>query len=296
MNELFLHEKYITLSEEVQEKIKKTLEEIEKRHRIKEQVLSQIAPILTRNTYENMEKCGNFFIFSSTGHITKTCLCRHRYCPICSYLNSRAKYARVYNTLAELPPHKLIFITLTVKNVRGENLAHTLAHISESFHRYQNRKPMTAVSKGFFRATEITYNSSARTFHPHCHMIVAVPHDYYTQKTAYTTTYEWRTAWESAARLPYTAQVDVRAVQSADIPRACAEITKYMTKFSTVLESKDNAAIQWLIKATKGRRMISAGGCFKRLSDIDKLYTSPGDEATAYIHTKNGYKKYSLQT
>lgn len=294
MSANFINSDYIRKSEEMQDKRDILIKKISERQRLKKIIYENIKSHLSENQKTYYKNCGNFLKVNSNGNITKAYLCRNRYCPICNMLNSRGKYAKIISAMKEFPPCEFIFITLTVKNVSGENLKKELEHISKSFHKFQNRAPMNKVSLGYFRTTEITYNSESDTFHPHIHMLVAVQENYFHNKS-YATTFEWRSAWESSAELSYISQVDVRKVEKGEnIFHAVAEISKYCTKLSTIIcNNKNNSAIGYLINATKSRRLINVGGIFKKLKNIENEYLTEDEEGGKYyLYKDNKYVEF----
>ena len=292
MSVSFINTDYNTESLENQDKRKILLEKISERQKYKMQLYENIKSHLSENQKAYYKNCGKFLRVNEKGNITQAYLCRNRFCPVCNMLNSRGKYAKIINAMKEFPPCEFIFITLTVKNVVGQDLKKELEHISRSFHKFQNRAPMNKVSMGYFRTTEITYNAEKDTFHPHIHMLVSVSPEYF-KSNEYSTTFEWRTAWESSAQLDYVSQVDVKKVEKGDnIFHAVAEISKYCTKLSSIISNKQNEkAIGHLIKATKNRRLINVGGLFKKLKDIENEYITEIDDENAknYIYTNNQY-------
>ena len=126
-------------------------------------------------------------------------------------------------------------------------------------------------------------------------MLVAVSPDYFKSKD-YSSTYEWRKAWEESAELNYVSQVDVRKVEKGDnIYSAVAEISKYCTKLNSIICNKKNSdAIGFLINATKNRRLINVGGIFKKLKDIENEYITEDDETNSkyYILVNEKYVEF----
>ncbi|WP_235044485.1 MULTISPECIES: protein rep [Fusobacterium] len=70
--------------------------------------------------------------------------------------------------------YEFLFLTLTVPNVAGDELVRELNKQYEAIQRLTKRKEFKAVSKGYVRKTEITYNQERNDFHPHIHMLIAV--------------------------------------------------------------------------------------------------------------------------
>lgn len=109
---------------------------------------------------------------------------------------------------------------------------------------------------------EITYNSKDDTYHPHYHILLAVPSDYYKNSSLYAEAYEWRQVWERSARLDYSCQFDIRAVKGDDLGAAVAEVAKYAVKLSQVVECGEKA-LKTVADAVRGRRLISFGGILR---------------------------------
>ena len=86
--------------------------------------------------------------------------------------------------------------------------------------------------KGFFRALEVTYNGDRDDYHPHFHILLAVPSNYFTKN--YITQNRWLELWRESTRYPEITQVDIRVIKpnkkrenSTSIESAAAEVGKY---------------------------------------------------------------------
>lgn len=104
-----------------------------------------------------------------------------------------------------------LFLTLTCKNVKSDDLKEALDLLTASFHRLIKRKRFTSDVMGFFRALEVTRNEETGEYHPHLHVLLAVRPSYFTR--GYIKQSEWASLWQDALRADYTPIVDVRAVK-----------------------------------------------------------------------------------
>ena len=104
--------------------------------------------------------------------------CHLRLCPLCANRKARQMTARLVRILtavkAEHPEATLLFLTLTVKNVPGNELRDTLAKLTKGWDRLAKRRPFLRAVLGWFRAVEITYNPTTDEYHAHIHAIAAV--------------------------------------------------------------------------------------------------------------------------
>ena len=190
--------------------------------------------------------------------------CNRRLCPFCEWRRSRAWRRRFFEGLPkfheDFPTHHAIFLTLTVRNCRVDELGETLKHM----HRSWNRMHQCAFfpTKFWFRRTEITHqkgeipSSGGAVMHPHIHAVLFVPAGYFSH--GYVRQSEWQKQWQMAARLDYPPVVDVRrartklnaggasSVQSRD---AAMEATKYATKATDLIAmGSDLGSFHYAIK------------------------------------------------
>jgi plasmid rolling circle replication initiator protein Rep len=141
---------------------------------------------------------------------------------------------------------------------------------------------------GTFKALEVTYNSKAKTYHPHFHVLLAVNNSYFKGRN-YIKHSQWLELWRKATKDNSITQVDVRAVtsnkkrsSSSDIESAAAEVGKYSTKPSDYLKklpdgsySANSSIVKDLAVNLKGRRLTSYTGVLKehymklKLQDVE---------------------------
>lgn len=172
-------------------------------------------------------------------------ICNRRICPFCEWRRSRAWRRRFFEGLPkfheDFPTHKPLFLTLTVKNCRIEDLSSTIGYMHKSWTR------MTKLSmfptKFWFRRTEVTLQGGRNAefgsvmVHPHIHVLLMVPSGYFSH--GYVKQTEWQKSWMMSARLDYVPVVDVRrgkpssssgGAASSDTVAATLEVSKYSTK------------------------------------------------------------------
>ena len=182
-------------------------------------------------------------------------VCNKRVCPFCEWRRSRAWRRRFFEGLPkfaeDFPTHKPLFLTLTVKNCRIEDLRSTIGDMHASW------KRMTKLSmfptKFWFRRTEVVLES-AKTgalgpvmVHPHIHVLLMVPSGYFSH--GYVKQTEWRSAWQMSARLDYSPIIDIRrgknssssgGASSAGTTGAALEVSKYATKATDLIAMGSN--------------------------------------------------------
>lgn len=230
-----------------------------------------------------VKHCGEFLIFkqcpnhSSEKRLISADFCRHRLCPMCNWRKSLKMFSqmsqlveRMTDTNSEL---RFLFLTLTVKNCTGDKLSETLDHMNKALKLLTDKSKTLAASKcikqyilGYFKSLEITYKVKSDTFHPHFHLLLAVPESYFVQ--GFVKTSKWADIWQQCLGVDYTPVVDVRSVDMAQKGVIC-EITKYAVKGEYLLKGvskkRGAAAVATLAKSLKNRRLVGFSGIFNRV-------------------------------
>ena len=197
--------------------------------------------------------------------------CRVRTCDVCQWRRSLSWKAKAYQAIPKLvndyPTARWLFLTLTVQNCPVTELRSTLAEMKKSFERLVKLKRWPAL--GYVRTTEVTRNILDGTAHPHFHCLLMVRSSYFKGK-GYVKQDEWTKLWQRSARLDYSPQVDVRAINKAQGPeQAIPELFKYCTKSADLLADED-----WFLEYTRqmhNTRSISTGGVLKQyFSELEK--------------------------
>ena len=203
--------------------------------------------------------------------------CNRRVCPFCEWRRSRVWRRRFFQGLPEFhsdfPTHKPIFLTLTVKNCRLEELRDTIAHMNKSWTRLT--KLALFPTKFWFRRTEVTLQSvkpeiagAGHFVHPHMHILLMVPASYFGRDYIKQTT--WQQAWMMSARLDYSPVIDVRRAKSpsssggatiAQSRTAALEASKYATKATDLIAM--GSALGEYHRQVKGLRLSASSTSLK---------------------------------
>lgn len=232
---------------------------------------------------KRMEDCGSNlqFAVSKTGdmRLYRADFCRDRMCPGCQKRRSLVVFHQVKNVCQSIhndyPTYKYLLLTLTVPNVKAENLSDEIKHLTHSWNKLCMRAFFKKSIKGWFRALEVTYNGDRDDYHPHFHVLLCVPSGYF--KKNYVRQSEWLRHWQECTGYPHITQVDVRAIkpnekrpESDAISSAAAEVGKYATKpsnYITRLPDGQYLAIKNVVRELSTgiarKRLIAYGGIMK---------------------------------
>lgn len=223
--------------------------------------------------------------------LKQTWFCKSKLCPICNWRRSM-KYGVQLGQIIDVarerePKAKFIFLTLTVKNVRGEELGNELTRLAKSFDRLFRRAKVKKAVIGYLRAVEVTYSAERDDYHPHIHVLLMVKASYFKMKEYYISQEEWTSMWEQSAKLDYKPVVHVRKVRpnerkangEMDLRGGVLEVAKYPTKPIEKMGKTEKQKLKVtddLMKALKNKRQIGFGGLFKQihkelqLDDVEK--------------------------
>lgn len=229
-------------------------------------------------------ECGTFlefkrFIDDNSMKLIRGNFCKCRLCCLCSWRRSLKVFgqvSKIMNLAIQYGTEEFIFLTLTIKNCKGEELSN---HIDLLMNGYDLLFKKTRVKKavlGSFRALEITHNVSKKsnsfdTFHPHLHCILQVSKDYFDNSTnLYITQNDWKNLWKKSVNLDYEPLVYVEKINNSvgNISKSIAEIAKYTVKDSDILSDDldlQDKTISVLDKALANRRLISFRGTFAKI-------------------------------
>ena len=232
-----------------------------------------------------ISSCGTYLEFSHGGEGRKldfADFCHDRFCPCCNWRRSLKVYGQIQAVLGHLAPEQYtyLFLTLTQKNCGASDPAELKQECDRLYEGwrwlYRNGWMFRdGIVQGTIRSFEITYNQDSNTFHPHFHVILAMPKDYFdARQDYYTTSMDWAEEWACALDLNYLPNVDIRRLrpdddegQGVSYAKAVAEVSKYATKITDVLRyhrSRGVSILESLTYALHGRRLLGLTGCFRK--------------------------------
>lgn len=219
-----------------------------------------------------VEQCGTYLEVSTmqdhSERITAANFCRQRLCPLCTWRRSARIFAATSQIMDYIDrtdnDHKYLFLTLTVRNCPGDQLAVTLDAMQQAWHRMCCNKAWQRRVIGSMRTLEITRNPDDGTYHPHYHVILVVPANYARRSSGlYWDHAAWQRAWAQAARLPYDPMVSIEAVKGGK-RRGIEEMAHYLAKDTEYIIPEDTTATDSIVatlhEALSGRRLIAYSG------------------------------------
>lgn len=234
---------------------------------------------------ERTKVCSEFLTYANrfdlkSGELAKKLVnanfCRVRLCPVCQWRRTLMWQARFYDAIPVLqkqyPTYRFLFLTLTVKNCKVENLAETIQWMNKSFRKMLKFRGLESW-QGWLKTTEVTRNEKTNEAHPHFHVLIMVKPSYF-QKKYYITQLRYRKMWQKALKSDYCPNVNIKAVRDKktknkmDITSAVQETLKYAVKQDDLLADPD-----WLYTLTEQvfrKRFISSGGILKNILKEEK--------------------------
>lgn len=229
--------------------------------------------------------------------------CKLRLCPMCIGRRARRsgwKLSQVLNKVEADHGAKFLFLTLTMKNVAGDQLGAALGQLSEAWQRLLGQRQLERTVKGWFRAMEIT--RSGAMYHPHLHAILAVESDYFSRESRKSGKYlnqaDLIERWQKALRVDYRPSVRIQTTKGKTGQgqalacaggKAASEAGKYAVKDDDYIDPDlpEDLAIEILkdyTEALRRRRLTAFGGWLKEAArDLDAENLDDGD----LVHTED---------
>lgn len=246
---------------------------------------------ISDNQLQSVKDCGTYLKFGITPQYERKLaganFCRYRICPMCAWRRSLKMFAQVSAItdaiLRDKPNIRFLFLTLTVKNFKGENLRETIKKMNEGFRRivkntghYKASKKLRKNLLGYLKAIEVTYNEKRDDYHPHFHIILEVDPEYFSFGN-YLTQKEFKIMWRELMQMDYDPQVDIRIIKNSTA-KAVAEVAKYPIKIKSILSVKNKIQAAHAVKNLKNGisnlRFVEFGGDFKtykKLLELDDI-------------------------
>ena len=200
--------------------------------------------------------------------------CRVRTCMVCSWRKSLMYKARVYKSLPrfleDYPKYRFLFLTLTVKNCKINDLRKTITWMNQSFTRLSRLKAFPG--EGWIKSVEVTKGKRGDA-HPHFHCLLAVKSSYFGRD--YLSQKKWCEIWQKSLRVDYQPILDVQAVKAiGDLTSLVAEIVKYQTKPTHLIGQGLVSDKEWFLEYTRqiaNTKALSIGGVFREyFRDLEK--------------------------
>lgn len=271
--------------------IEEILKKLEPKQVTKETLIELGIPHFTEKTIERINNCATFLQSVSNfdrnrSKIVKANRCMNRFCPICMATKARKEAYMLLIILKFLScakGYEFIFLTLTVPNVTGNELVRELDEQYLALKRLIQRKEFKAISNGFIRKTEITYNQKRNDFHPHIHMLIAVNKNYFKEKSLYVSQHKWQEIWKKCKKDNSITQVNVKKANESSFK----ELAKYEAKDFDML-GYSQEVFDVFYKALKGRKTLTFNGCFqeaKKMYKEGKLDEYKEVDKTEYVDT-----------
>ena len=231
--------------------------------------------------FDRVYDCGDILTFKrqedGTLKLKQAWFCKNRQCPMCNWRRARkysAQISKVLDVLLEREPNvQFLFLTLTVKNCEGYELDETIKKLHKAFNLMMRYSKVRKNLLGYVRATEISYNNTDGTYHPHIHNLMAVSNTYFKNSDNYISQEEWIQLWKKAMKLDYDPRVDIRKVydyKGQGLASAVRETVKYPVKPMENEVDDENEMLQVtydLYHGLKRKRLLSFGGIFKDIKN-----------------------------
>lgn len=255
-----------------------------------------------KSLVERVQTCGDTlrFIRREDGSLKlyQAYFCKNKLCPMCNWRRSM-KYSYqtsriVDEAIKQEPKGRFLFLTLTLKNVAGNDLNKTLTLLTQSFDRLFRRAKVKKNLLGYLRSVEVTHNKNDNTYHPHIHVLMMVRPSFFQSKKDYITQKEWGDMWSQSLKVDYVPMVDVRAVKEKGkgLRGAILEAAKYPTK-PIKLDVDNKQVVDDLYNGLYRKRQLGYGGLFKT---IKKQLSLDDAENGDLLHTSDDKENISKGT
>jgi len=181
--------------------------------------------------------------------------CNNRWCLTCNRIRTAKLINGYRKTLSEL--NDKTFITLTIPNVKGNELSDAINDMISEFKKMQKTFAKRKTPIVGIRKLEVTFNAERCDFHPHFHLVVS----------GYEIANEIVSEW---LKRNITANVKGQNIKQAD-DNSIMELFKYFTKIVTK-KSIYISALDTIFSAMRNRRVFQPMGIEKDISeDIENI-------------------------
>ena len=219
-------------------------------------------------------------------YVIQTNFCRDRLCPICSWRRALRLTHRLGEIIETCQADKkagknegetrprYAHLTLTVRNVPWGELAEQIKTIMKSWRRMEKRIKRAAAVLGWVRIFEVTRSHEHGNAHPHLHVLLQVPPEYFDQGSDLYLFHRKEALirqWRECLHVNYSPSISINAVGDTDyeIERAIGEATKYLLKDSGI-EGLSDSDFKNYAEAVHGVRSWSTSGRM-RINDDEEI-------------------------
>lgn len=261
-----------------------TLKSLSKRARSKFYTQKIVSPLLyldspLNKNYSRAFHCGG--VIKQNGKKMVSRYCNSRICHVCNRIRTAKMMLGYIEPLRQLGD--LYFTTLTMPNVKAENLSQTvedmIKHISNIIRVLRERKKINVSG---IRKIEITYNAKRDDYHPHCHIL-------HNEDIGYMIIDEWlkryplakKQGWDFKEKTMVDLQVTKPVTKKSDDDKKFLnEIFKYATKF-VVKDNKEKGILNVFVPALDNiLRALHTKRAVQSFGEIRKLKIEQGIEET----------------
>ena len=214
-----------------------------------------------------------------TRYIVQAYFCRDRICPVCSWRRSKKLAQKLKQIIALNEREKksrYIFLTLTVENVPWSALADEIKTIMKSWDKFGKRIRRASIVTGWVRTFEVTRSVKFDNAHPHLHILMQVPPEYFDPDDPMWLAYkkdDLIKQWQECLCADYGPSIKVQAVRDNDysMMRSILEVAKYIAKGDDISGLSDGD-FRHYVDAIHGVRVWSSGGRMKiKDSEIEEF-------------------------
>lgn len=222
----------------------------------------------------NIIGCGRHLDFAikpdGSKKLHRADFCRERLCPMCQWRRALRLACQCNDIYACLTAkgYQHVFVTLTVKNVPATDLFMTTDKLFTDLRKLTKSADFNRTFLGGYRAFELTYNAEDDTYHPHFHLLLTCPKDYFSRSNSnYMTHDELVHQWRLICKLDYDPFVRIQAIKPKEgqsMTAAAVEVAKYPTKVADALNISDKDKRKHVMmiidECLRGRQLIGFFG------------------------------------
>lgn len=285
------------------------LRELAFKRRSNEKIMPWMRKHLTEASFAAMEHCGDYLVMLEDDARTQRKLdvgyfCRQRLCSGCAWRSAVKSAQCVAAIAAKLVDSGRIMVmaTLTIPNVRADELRAAIQHIGRSWTKLLKRQRYAAWADAV-RKIEITYNAKRGDYHPHMHIVLFVQKSYF-KGTKYISQTQLLQDWREVTGQPEITQVDIRRCYDKGTSSAILEVAKYSAKASDYAQAEDVCDTMYAA-LHHTRTMTYSGKCKElrdeyqrgRLRDYEQLDTTKYSMRVVYVwqRTMDAYTEHDVQ-